>query len=365
MARFVPIIFFSAWCLLLVAAGLAGIQLMLWSAEQALAVGAALAGAGYLLSLRSQLKSLTRKLDAFVSSQDGRGADQSQFISDIATAVAALDQRIKTLEENRFATSAPSILEPVKAHVSEPSVPISQQIAKAILSNRIDLHVQSVHALPSRQPVFFECLSRLRNEHGETLYPSRFIEHATRSKLMSALDNFLLLRCLQIVRQFGRRAALEPFFVNLSASSLRDPQFLEQLSEFLQSKPELKDALILEVNAAELKNAWPEISFEMTAISKQGYAISLDDFDPGEDITEVAAMGARYVKIPASNLDQHSLDLAALKSAGITPIATRVEDEKTLIDMIERGLPYGQGFVFGKPRAWDDVLVSKGLVAAA
>ncbi|MEO0412863.1 MAG: EAL domain-containing protein [Pseudomonadota bacterium] len=245
---------------------------------------------------------------------------------------------------------------------------LAEQIASAILGNRIDLHVQSVHALPSRRPVFFECLSRLRNDAGDVLYPSKFLDYAARSRLITTLDNFLLLRCVQIVRQFGRRASLETFFINLSATSLRDPEFFDQFVDFLSSNRALCDHIVLEFSAPSLPDCLSQIGAGLERLRRTGYLFSLDQALPTDLNAQVAALGVSYVKIAARHIVQNdaaSSLLASAKAHDLVCIATHVEDEKTLIDVIEQGLSHAQGYVFGRPRAWEDVLISKGLMDAA
>lgn len=243
-----------------------------------------------------------------------------------------------------------------------------QSIASAILANRIDLFVQPTVTLPNRKTVFFECLSRLRSEAGDTLYPSAFLEHAKTSKLIGTLDNFLLLRCVQIIRRLHRKATLETFFLNISAASLADPDFYEQFIDFLAGDKSLAQHLVLELQASDLDALLPQINNGLDRLAEAGYRFALDGAQPGDVTGALAGQGFAYAKIPARSIVAHDAPAALLKGLGergITVIATHVEDDKTLITLTELGVSHAQGYRIGKPAAWDLIDRQKQLSGAA
>lgn len=253
------------------------------------------------------------------------------------------------------------------AALDVPETP-KQSIAAAILANRIDLFVQPTVTLPNRKTVFYECLSRLRSEAGETLYPSAYLEHAAQSKLIGTLDNFLLLRCVHIIRRLHRKAPLETFFLNISAASLNDPEFYEQLIDFLLGDKSLASHLVLELQARDFEAILPQIATGLERLADAGYRFALDGAQPKDLSDTLPSDGFTYVKVPARAIVAHDAPEAFLRrieAMGASLIATHVEDEKTLIDVSELGVTHAQGYLISKPMSWDSVDEQKQLSGAA
>lgn len=364
------IVFLLAWACVAILGGLLANTFTAAPPDIIIACAATGFLSGAIAATLFQLARVSSRLDASITQSEKDREEVAKAHTEVAETFKVLTAKIQKLEKNLASQPAPlkavdSQNPQLPAQLPAATEPLPQQIANAILANRIDLYVQSVHALPSRQPVFYECLSRLRNGQGQTLYPSQFLDYAARSRLMSELDNFLLLRCLQIVRQFGRRTQLERFFLNLAPSSLSDPDFFEQLVDFLEGKADLSRSLILELPAGPMAQLWPSIASGMARLKAKGFVFCLDNASSDDLTPQNAEVGMAYAKISATALLADPDAIARAKASNIALIAARIEDEKTLIDAIELGVPFGQGFVFSKPRAWDDVLVSKGLVAVA
>lgn len=249
-----------------------------------------------------------------------------------------------------------------------PTLSSSDSIASAIRANRIDLFVQPTVTLPARKTVFYECLSRLRSEAGETLYPNAYLKQAARSRLIGTLDNFLLLRCVHIIRKLYRKAPLETFFLNISAASLNDPDFYDQFIDFLSGDRVLAEYLVLELQANDIAELLPRIGLGLERLSAAGYKFALDGAT-GEDVSqEMASTGFSYIKIPARVVAGHTAPQTLVGEASalsMTLIATHVEDEKTLIDMAELGVSHAQGYLIAKPTPWDAIDRQKQRLGAA
>ncbi|MEM7570529.1 MAG: EAL domain-containing protein [Pseudomonadota bacterium] len=374
-------LFLAAWLLLSAAVGALAWVLGVLDIPLAAMVAGVLALLGAVITLAASQSSALRRSDEADASLKAQISQTQSQLRALGGVIEDLAGEVKALQSAFIAAPIQSDAGPIALEGEHPLAladasqgegvqrpPRAQQIASAILSNRIDLHVQSLHHLPSRRPLFFECLSRLRNEEGEVLYPAGFLDIAARSRLITTLDNFLLLRCVQIIRQFGKRAALETFFVNVSHTSLHDPEFFEQFVDFLASNAALADHMVVEIAVPGLAELLPDIRAGLRRLKNAGYAFSLDHARLEDIGADAAALGARYIKVPAQAFLSDAAAqpvLASAKTHGLTCIATHIEDEKTLIDVIELGIEHAQGYVFGRPRPWDDVLVSKGLAQVA
>jgi cyclic-di-GMP phosphodiesterase TipF (flagellum assembly factor) len=99
----------------------------------------------------------------------------------------------------------------------------------------------------------------------------------------------------------------------------------------------------------------------LAALAERGFRFSMDQVtDLRIEPRELSDRGFRFVKVPAPLLlshthaagtDIHPADLSDLLSRhGIELIASRVESEGSVVDLLDFDVRYGQGFLFSPPR---------------
>ena len=99
-----------------------------------------------------------------------------------------------------------------------------------------------------------------------------------------------------------------------------------------------------------------------TFLATMGFALSMDHVDNlGLDFLRLKAIGFRHLKIRAgamvAGLSGTGSAVAAedfkklLTRHGLNLIAERVEDEKTVVQLLDYAVDYAQGYLFGEPRA--------------
>ena len=123
-------------------------------------------------------------------------------------------------------------------------------IRDALADNRVDLYLQPVVGLPQRRIAFYEGFTRLRDATGRVIMPAEYLPAAEPEGLISAIDNLLLFRCVQIVRKLSKGDRRIGIFCNISAASLGDERFFPQFLEFLSANKDLSGALIFEISQA-------------------------------------------------------------------------------------------------------------------
>src|SRR3546814_12549901 len=87
------------------------------------------------------------------------------------------------------------------------------------------LVLQPIVLLPQRKRRYYECFSRLRTADGYMILPEQYIAVAEREGIVSAIDNMLLIRCIQLVRKIQNRGEKLDFFCNISSHTLGDDAF--------------------------------------------------------------------------------------------------------------------------------------------
>ena len=227
----------------------------------------------------------------------------------------------------------------------------------ALEENRVDLYLQPIVTLPSRRVSHYEAFSRVRDEKGRVIFPREYLPVAEESGLIGTLDNLLLFRCIQTIRRLGHRRPGIKFFCNISPSSLEDEEFFPQFIDFMLNNPELTGRLVFEFAEADLLRQSRDVRERLDALGRQGFAFSMDRVsDVRFNFVELAERHIRFVKIDAASLVSRSYDIRsedikdAFKKFEIELIVEKIEEEKTLLDILDLGVAYGQGYLFGEPR---------------
>lgn len=246
-------------------------------------------------------------------------------------------------------------------------------VRDALEHDRLDLYLQPIVTLPQRQTSFYEALTRLRGPQGEVILPADYIRVAESAGLMPILDNMALLRCVQVTRQMEKRKKDTPIFCNISAHTLCDTEFFPQFLDYMKEHEELAPRLVFEIGQDAYDAAGAVEHESLRDLAALGFRLSLDqvrrlDMDPHQ----LHAAGFRFVKLDAAQLlgaaeggtlffgNIHPQDVKELmRRAGLTLIAERIESERTVVDILDYDLDYGQGFLFARPRP-----VRKNLIAA-
>lgn len=247
---------------------------------------------------------------------------------------------------------------------------VLRTVKAALQDGRVDLHLQPIVSLPQRRVAFYEGFTRLRRPDGSLILPAEFLDAARRARLMGVIDNMLLFRCVQIVRRLSERDRRVGVFCNISANSLTDPHFFPQFLEFMRENRDLAGALIFEIPADRFENRSREMREGMEKLTALGFRFSIDHAsDLGLDLPRLQDAGVRFVKMnggelidqlrnpsgprPISNV-QRSVDgeevSAVCSRFGVTLIAEKLEEEVSVVEILEFDIPYGQGHVFGAPK---------------
>jgi cyclic-di-GMP phosphodiesterase TipF (flagellum assembly factor) len=237
-----------------------------------------------------------------------------------------------------------------------------ETIRSSLEENRVDLYLQPMVSLPQRKLRYYEALSRLRAENGDVIMPAQYIAVAGQAGLMSVVDNLLLFRCVQIVRRLTQKSRDIGIFCNISGDTLADKEFFPQFLDYMKVNRDLAGQIIFEFSQDAFLKAGVEGEKNLTTLATMGFALSMDHVETlALDFLRLKAIGFRHLKVRASTLTRGMKGADAQVAAedfkklltrhGLNLIAERVEDEKTVIQLLDYAVDYAQGYLFGEPRA--------------
>jgi cyclic-di-GMP phosphodiesterase, flagellum assembly factor TipF len=320
---------------------------------------------------RAKMEEVTKAVEARASAQNKKIVSELQVLESLMREFASKVSDKAKQEANdealalRRARANPSYLSGVA------ETDLLETIRSSLEDNRVDLYLQPIVSLPQRKLRYYEALSRLRAEDGSVIMPAQYIKVAAPAGLMSVVDNLLLFRCVQIVRKLTQKNKGTGVFCNISGDTLRDAEFFPQFLEYMHNNRDLAGQIIFEFSQSAVLKAGQEGEANLAYLANLGFSLSMDHVETlALDFMKLKTLGFRHLKVRAEILTKgmgHAKATVAaedfkklLERQGLNLIAERVEDEKTVVQSLDYGVDYAQGYLFGEPRAVRDDPVKAG-----
>ena len=239
---------------------------------------------------------------------------------------------------------------------------IAALIREAIRFDQLQIVATPIVTLPQRQPALFDCFSRIRLADGGYLYPGDHAAIVADVGFHATIDNLVLFRCVQEIRQRHRARQAAGFFVRVSPYTLRDGDFIREFAEFILDNPVVARHLVLEVSLddlAELLGTSAAVHRRLVALGTR-FAIDAVGTITNIDPILLRKGRIRFIKIPSGRLTElardpfSGLDMETVRvrmnRAHTDLIVSQVNDEAAVKELLELGVDYGAGPLFGDPR---------------
>lgn len=334
------------------------------------------------LILVSQIEKIDARIAQSVESVHDdalrRSEELESEVHHLEDIVVRMGQRLEDQLAYRVEQARVAMPEPVTPAVRQTNA-LLETVRDALAENRVDLYLQPIVSLPQRKTVFYESYSRLRDATGRVMMPAEYLTVAEPGGLVTAIDNLLLFRCVQIVRRLAKQDRKVGIFCNISLASLGDEEFFPQFLEFMTANRDLGGSLIFELGQAAFDKRGGLEARHMAKLADLGFRFSIDKvFDLDLDFQDMARADVKFIKIGAEMLldemqdtedgavvfrdmpDLAASDYAALAQRyGIEIMAEKVESERQVVDVLDLDIAYGQGHLFGEPRAIRDAVLAE------
>jgi cyclic-di-GMP phosphodiesterase, flagellum assembly factor TipF len=308
------------------------------------------------------------------------------LVSDLAHNVAEHEQRLATVSpveirpaaskitapapewfedeaELGFTAEPPMVPESFEAPSSAVMAELKSTLASALASDRLELCLQPVVALPQRKTRGYEATLRLKGESGDLQSDADLRRIATATGLEHELDRVLVDRAVHVLRILRARNREVSLVCGIAGSSLGSTGFTGMLERLTRLDGGLSGALILEISDAEMRALTDDARTAMTMLSAKGIGFGLCRLPHLRlDMAEIAARGIRQVRVSARTLieatqdeaagsDIHPADLAEyLQRRGIELLVCDVATEQNVLDLLDHAPPLAIGPLFGAAR---------------
>ncbi|CAK9039397.1 Bifunctional riboflavin kinase/FMN adenylyltransferase (Riboflavin biosynthesis protein RibF) [Includes: Riboflavin kinase (Flavokinase) [Durusdinium trenchii] len=250
-----------------------------------------------------------------------------------------------------------------KAHnVSAQDAYILDSVKDAIENDRIDLYLQPIVSLPQRKHRYFEAFSRLRADDGAVLRPLQYIDAAERANRIGVIDNMILLRAVQALRNLGPESRNYRIFCNISPATIFDQDFFGRFTDYLDANADMAPHLVFEFTYPAVEMLHERVAVNLDSIARRGYAFSVDHIRRlDHDWKALRDKNFRFVKASSALLlkenrgepqarERVQAFKEKLRQYDIDLIVEKVELESHMPEILSLGIDYGQGELFGAPR---------------
>ncbi len=237
---------------------------------------------------------------------------------------------------------------------------VRELVRHTLREGALDVFLQPVVALPQRRARFEEVFGRIRARSDLYLSAARYLDFVRAEKAGAEIDTLVLLRVFERLRDTRHAGADLALMINVSRATLKDKGFMGDLILFLTNYHALARRMVFEMTMVDLLAPDSVLEKVVEGLSKLGCRFSVDhvktlDLDP----QALKLRGAAFVKIDASLLLAEGASRGgigrivalrrALEEEGIALIATRIETERDLRELLDYAVPLGQGHLFAPP----------------
>ncbi|EGV20467.1 sensor domain-containing protein [Thiocapsa marina] len=244
------------------------------------------------------------------------------------------------------------------------AVSMAVLVQSALQTARILPAFQPIVDLHDRRVVAEESLARIVAADGRVLAASSFIDIAGQLGLLHRIDSMLLSATAARLKVSGDTASKPLFdFVHLSGDLVRHPDILKTLARELDgisSSSNGAPSVVLTLSERQITAEMEQVARALAPLLDLGCKIAVSDYG-GEASSfrflihlpvSFIQLDANLVRLASESARARSILATIQHSAqdlGITTIAKQVEDEDTLQRLVELGVEWGSGYLFGPP----------------
>ena len=214
---------------------------------------------------------------------------------------------------------------------------------------------------------YYEILLGIEGEDGLTIEPAHFIPTVERLQRAHEVDIWVMRNVFEWIGiNLSSFASLGGFAINLSATSLSNPEVMRYLQKVLPGSDFPTDKITFEITETAAIGSYGAAQDFIREIRRYGCKFSLDDFGSGfTSYAHLKNLRSDTLKIDGSfvkDMLQNPGDYAMVKSMndighslGLRTVAEFVESPRILDALREIGVDYAQGYAIHKPCRIDEI----------
>ncbi len=275
-----------------------------------------------------------------------------------ADMVKAMHYSISRFCEEENAEAAISALSGnLQSHVAETSRKMSN-FREIVSTADFDVVFQPIVEITTGKTSHFEALARFGG--GSDRSPYELITFAENTGLICEFDFAMCRKLLDLLDRTNRAGQRYNIAVNLSGRSVANDSFLASLQILLEEREPLRKQLIIEITESARIRDLEKANRFIQSLRGRGHVVCLDDFGAGAAAlkylqhldVDVVKIDGQYIRGAMDGRKKRAFlkSIATLcNELGISTVAEMVEDKSIIDTLLECGIRYGQGYLFGRP----------------
>ena len=232
------------------------------------------------------------------------------------------------------------------------------RIRRGLQKREFEPFVQPILDLRSGRCAGLEVLMRWQHPHRGTLPPSEFIEEAERTGLIAGMSELVMTRAAHRLAPIAREHSDLYFAFNLTPQQLIHPDLPRRLAEIFRDDTLPRDRVLLEITEREFVD--PVAADSLAALHAAGWRVAVDDFGTGHSslaaLEQLAIDRLKIDRAFVSTISEETVSRPVLEAIiqladrlSLPTIAEGIETQAQLEYLAARGVPYGQGYLIGRP----------------
>ena len=257
----------------------------------------------------------------------------------------------------------PSMLERAQSWLE-----LEQDLRRAVDRFEFELLFQPKMALQTGELLGFEALLRWRHPKRGLVAPAEFLAVAEETGVIVPIGRWALREACSYAAGWSDRDGVTPSIsVNLAPRQLEDEHLLDDVRDALAASGLDPKLLILEITEGQMMRAPASAHATLQEIRALGVRIAIEDFGTGySSFSHLQYFPVDELKIDqtfVARMDKGEREesfvrtlLTLAQSLGVSVVAEGVEREAQQVLLASFGCTIGQGYLFSRPLAINDVL---------
>jgi EAL domain-containing protein (putative c-di-GMP-specific phosphodiesterase class I) len=233
---------------------------------------------------------------------------------------------------------------------------LEASLRAALREHRFLFAFQPVVCASTGKVDYFECLLRMRDEHGSIVCGVEFIRTAEDLGFIGLIDHYVLEKT---VHELSVDPEVRLGF-NISGLTVCNQEWLRSLVALLHKRPEIARRLVVEITETAAVGDIGDSAYFVDTLRRIGCRVALDDFGAGYTSLrhlemlplDIVKIDGSIVRTLTSNRQQRGVlrHLVGLtKNFGFSTVAECIEKAADAVLLRAEGIGYLQGYFVGRP----------------
>jgi diguanylate cyclase (GGDEF)-like protein len=245
-------------------------------------------------------------------------------------------------------------------HGADDRMALQGELRQAIANNELVLHYQPKIDFSAAQVSGVEALVRWQHPVHGLMAPDKFISLAEQTGLIKPLTKWVMKTALRQYEDWYRAGLILSMSINVSAISIQDPEFPDQMAKMLEDFDVPISQIELEITETAVMSEPVRAVECIRKLSALGFQVAIDDFGTGyssmaylkELLVAKIKIDKSFVKDMATNHNDAVIVRSTVElghNLGLKVVAEGVEDQAAWDKLKGLGCDSAQGYYMSRP----------------